>query len=55
MCVLDTVCCIMIGSDLAALSWSAGNTSLFHSSEDIVEKKNLQTKLKTVQDFCLRQ
>lgn len=52
MYVLDTVCYIMMGSDLVALSWSAGNTPLFHSSENIVENKNLQTKLKKVQDFC---
>jgi hypothetical protein len=41
------------GSDLAVLSWSAGNTKLFHSSD--CWKKNLQTKLKKVKDFCWRQ
>jgi len=42
----------MMGYDLAGLCWSAGSTPLFQSSENVVENKNLCTKLKKVKDFC---
>jgi hypothetical protein len=44
-----------MGPDLAVLSLSTGSTPLFPFTENIVEKKNLKTKLRKIKDFCRRQ